>query len=203
MKDNNITGTKKNKIIPTIAIIIVIIIILLSIYIWNNFQSESKEKDVEEQDSRNMDQLEFTIDIIGSIDDLENMSFYFQLKNISNKTLNYTYPELVKTINFFAVAPNGTKYQCTGPFNGGPFFWKSFSSGEITDGYIGCGFKIGKAHNSGISYTSWKNFTKDEYWFFQPGTYEIYSEYESIPNDSIDDVIVGIWISNVTILTIE
>ena len=190
---------KDKKIITSIIITAIIMIIVLTIF--GNFQSEDKNQRID--DFEEYEQLEFTIDIVDCPWDLDNKSFYYQLKNVSDNTFNYTVPEIGKNLNFYITAVNGTKYSYAGPVNTGLPYWRNLSSGEIEDGYIWFGFKIFYLHASGINYTHWQNWTKDESWFFQPGTYEIYGEYTSRPNDYMNDVIVGVWHSNVVTLTID
>jgi len=192
---------KKNKKIITSIIITAIIIMIIIFAIFGNFQSEDKNQRTD--DFEEYEQLEFTIDIVDCPWDLDNKSFYYQLKNISDNTFNYTGPEIGKNLNFIITAANGTKYSYAGPINMGLPYWRNLTSGEIKDGHAWFGFKVYHLYASGINYTHWQNWTKDESWFFQPGTYEIYGEYESRTNDVIENVLDGIWYSNTVTLSLE
>ena len=202
MTDNGkVAGLNRRKLIPAIVIVI-IIVVLSSIFYLNILQSESKKNDIEE-----FDQIQFTIDIVDTPYEFNlshNKSIYWQLKNISDKDLNYTTPSIGKNLDFYLTAPNGTVYQYAGPMNFDLLYSENLSPGEIDSGYIWFGFEISSSP-SGENYTYWQNWTTEEYWSFKPGTYEIYGKYESYaPHSSnIKDGIIGIWKSNVTIFTIN
>jgi hypothetical protein len=168
--------------------------------IFGNFQTEDKNQRTD--DFEDLDQLEFTIDIVDCPYDLENKSIYFQLKNVSDNTFNCTGPEIGKNLDIIIKGENGTTYHYAGPITFGLPFLVTLTPNEIVDGYQWFGFYINTLY-SGINYTWWQNSTTYECWFFQTGTYEIYGVYESRPNDNLNDFIDGIWYSNVVILTIE
>jgi hypothetical protein len=192
---------KKDKKIITSIIIIAIIIMIILFIILSNFQTEDKNQRTD--GFEDFDKLEFTIDIVDWPYDLENKSIYFQLKNVSDNTFNCTGPEIGKNLDIIIKAENGTTYRYAGPITFGLPFLVTLPPNEIVDGYQWFGFKIHTLYASGINYTWWQNSTTYECWFFQPGTYEIYGEYESRSGDYLNDVIVGIWYSNVVIFTIE
>ncbi len=196
-----VAGLNRRKLIPAIVIIIVIVV-LSSIFYLNILQSEPKKIGIDE-----IDQLEFTIDIVdtpGEINYSHNKSIYWQLKNISDNNINYTTPSIGINLDFYVTAPNGTVYQYAGPRLIEPLFSENLSPGEIDSGHIWFGFEI-SSFPTGENYTNWKNLTTEEYWSFEPGTYEIYGVYESYApySSNIKDGIIGIWRSNVTIFTIE
>jgi hypothetical protein len=132
-----------------------------------------------------------------------NKQIHYRFENLDDRPFNYSEPEVRKNLDFFVKAENGTEYQYTGPVNPMLPIYKILSPGEINEGHQFFGYKLGYLDLNEISFTNWMNTSKNEFWFFQPGTYKIYGIYESKPNEKLDNVLVGTWKSNIVKLTIE
>ena len=158
---------------------------------------------IENEERDEMDKLEFFIELEPNEDDITNNQIFFQFRNIDDKPFNYTYPEVGKSLDFIIEAENGTEYHFQGPVT--PIYpWhRILSPDEIKDGHQFLGYKYSYLDPPRISSTNWINSSKNEYWYFQPGSYNIYGEYESKPNNDLENVLVGTWRSNVVELTIE
>jgi hypothetical protein len=187
--DKKINKIQKSRLLPIIVVIIVISLVLTSFYLLYN-DDESK-------------QLDFTIQIIESDYDILNKQIYYRFENLDDGPFNYSEPEVRKNLDFFIIAENGTKYHYSGPATPMLPLYKILSPGEIKDGNQTFGYKSSYLDLSEIRYTNWMNASKNEYWFFQPGTYKVYGIYESKPNEKLNYVLVGIWRSNTVILTVE
>ncbi len=177
--NRKVAGLNRRKLIPAI-VIIVGVIIFSSFYLWYNFRGEPQEDDLDKID--NIDKLEFTI-LIENTHDIESINISWQLKNAGDNTFNFPFPILGANLYLYIIAANGTVYRSSDNFDSIWPLHVRMSPGEIKEGIIPEGLFTYNWNGKNVTY--WQNQTTGEYWHFEPGTYEIYGEYESYaPNNS-------------------
>jgi hypothetical protein len=180
--------------LPLILMIIVAVIILALIYYWFILDHGSENNNNADNEKHNL--ITFTINT-NEIMQAENINVNWQLKNTGYNNITYTVPQLGKTLDLYISNENGTIYDYVGIVDTGLPIKKIISSGEVIDGNFSEIFFRIHTDYMGENYSYWQNGTTNEYWFFQPGTYEIYCEYRSF-ND-----IIGTLYSNKATFRIE
>jgi len=195
MNDNRKkNGSNKKKLLPVISIIIVVIIILTFFYIWYEINIGTDKNNIDDSEKFNV--LELTVNMEDIIQD-ENISINWQLKNVGDNDVDCTVPELGKNLYFYIKAKNGTVYTYVGPVNTGLLLPTRLPSGEVINGTVHKNYFGILSSYTDENYSNWQNSTTEEYWFFQPETYEIYGEYRSFVD------ILGVLYSDTTTFRIE